>query len=402
MRPYKLATPSGVLLLIAFMLVSGCESTPGESLFDPDREAMPAPSIQTVAPAENWLAGIGEITITGSNFSPNPDENLVYFDAQQATVISASESELVVQTPAYIAENATLRVTTLGARDYSNTLTYRLDPAAAAQGGLAVSDQAVAMTYSDGTLYTSTTTGGLPSGVQTIDVAAGSAERYAAPRNWRYTDLVRNPETGDVFMARGTTPIIYRVPPGGGEDETWLLRQGLGAVATLTLDDAGYIWAAGNNPEIYRVDADQVVTPFPFAADVRAIVFAGGSLYAAATSDGVNGAWRIPLTSTSEAGEAELLLDIGAAVGGSALSIEAAADGTVFVGTDAEAGIVQIDPSGDWRPLHPGIIAPSIIGLSFGESSERYEGNILYALHDPATQGEPNQILRIESLKESR
>lgn len=390
---------TAVLLLLG-VLVTGCETTPTDSIWDPDREALPTPTIDTVDPAEYWLAGVDEITITGSNFSSDPDDNLVYFDAQRASVVSASPNELVVRSPNYIAENAVLRVTVIGAREYSNELSYRLDPAVASQAGLGATEEAVAFTYHEGTLYASTTSGGIPSGVQALDIEARSAEQYAAPRAWRYTDLAYDDNTGDLYMARGTTPIIYRVPPGGGNDEVWLLRGGLGAVATVTVDDAGHIWAAGNNDEIYRVTQAQEVTPFPFDANVRAMVYANDALYLAAESGDVDGAWRIPLSATSEAGTPELLLDLGSEIGGSARAIEVASDGTVFVGTTAAEGIVQINPDGSWEPLHPGLLSPAIIALSYGEPSERYEGNILYALQEPV-EGD-NSILRLESLKQSR
>lgn len=397
MRPTSMLRYAAVLLL--GILIAGCEKTPGDSLWDPDRGTLPAPNVESVDPGEKWLAGVGVITITGSNFSEVPEENLVYFDAQRAEVVSASPTRLVAASPDYVAEDASFRVTVIGSREYSAEMRYRLDPANAPQPGLPQSEQPVSFTYHDGSIFASTLESGIPVGVRLLDIQSESSERYVNPRNWSYTDVAVHPGTGDLFMARGTTPILYRAPLGGGDDEVWLLRGGLGAVAAITVDDEGYIWAAGNNNEIYRVSQAQEVTAYPFDANVRAIVYANNALYLAATSGGIDGAWRIPVDASSAAGAPELVLDVGGEFGGSALSIEASSDGTVFIGTNTQDGIVQVNTDGTAAAMYPGLFSASVVGLAYGEQSESYDGSILYALHERTD--EANQILRIESLKPS-
>ncbi|HLR31958.1 MAG TPA: IPT/TIG domain-containing protein, partial [Fodinibius sp.] len=63
-----------------------------------EAEAVPGPAINSVTP-DRGPEGT-EVTITGQNFSATNGDNTVTFDGVQATVSSASETELVVEVPA--------------------------------------------------------------------------------------------------------------------------------------------------------------------------------------------------------------------------------------------------------------------------------------------------------------
>src|SRR5699024_4904055 len=63
-----------------------------------EAEAVPGPAINSVTPARGPEGT--EVTITGQNFSATNGDNTVTFDGVQATVSSASETELVVEVPA--------------------------------------------------------------------------------------------------------------------------------------------------------------------------------------------------------------------------------------------------------------------------------------------------------------
>ncbi|WKZ60279.1 MAG: BspA family leucine-rich repeat surface protein [Cyclobacteriaceae bacterium] len=68
------------------------------SIYENVNGSAPLISVNTVSP----LAGnVGStVTITGSNFSSTPSENYVYFGASEATVLTASQTELTVSVPA--------------------------------------------------------------------------------------------------------------------------------------------------------------------------------------------------------------------------------------------------------------------------------------------------------------
>ncbi|NIP51976.1 MAG: hypothetical protein GWN00_33365, partial [Aliifodinibius sp.] len=85
--------------------------------------------------ADGALSGIGQITINGSNFSPAIEKNAVFFGSTIAAVLSASESELIVQTPRVIGDSIEVKVSVVGALLYSDPIYYTIEPAAIELGG---------------------------------------------------------------------------------------------------------------------------------------------------------------------------------------------------------------------------------------------------------------------------
>jgi gliding motility-associated-like protein len=81
------------------MVVGITNTTPRRiSIYENVNVSAPVISLNTVSPL---AANIGStVTITGSNFSSTPSENHVYFGAIEATVLTASPTELTVSVPA--------------------------------------------------------------------------------------------------------------------------------------------------------------------------------------------------------------------------------------------------------------------------------------------------------------
>src|SRR5690606_23665439 len=96
------------------------------------------------------------VTVTGSHFSSTVSENEVYFDGEEAEIVSATETELVVRPwEAYVNEPQTMSVTVITNRQASNHhgwtalpsgtlrrlegpyMTYGLDIAVSPSGGTA-------------------------------------------------------------------------------------------------------------------------------------------------------------------------------------------------------------------------------------------------------------------------
>lgn len=65
--------------------------------YTPDEQSTGIPTITLFSPASGPVGTT--VNITGTNFGPNPIDNIVYFGATQATVIAASASSLTVTVP---------------------------------------------------------------------------------------------------------------------------------------------------------------------------------------------------------------------------------------------------------------------------------------------------------------
>jgi len=89
-----LALVSGMLVIL---IILGCEKEMPTTWNDPHPGDGPAPVITSITPVNSY--GGETVTITGTNFGPNLDDNLVFFGKAKAQVITASETTLEVVIP---------------------------------------------------------------------------------------------------------------------------------------------------------------------------------------------------------------------------------------------------------------------------------------------------------------
>ena len=117
-------------LTLAFILIAaGCNNDYPPSVWDPNYNSKPTPVVNTVEPAYSF-SGIGEVTLTGSNFSAVPEENTVYFNGKAGKTLSATTTQLVVQAPVLVTDSARIKVHVAGAYLYGEYGPYQLKEAA--------------------------------------------------------------------------------------------------------------------------------------------------------------------------------------------------------------------------------------------------------------------------------
>jgi hypothetical protein len=367
-----------IVLLFAISFI-GCEEDSPGSLFDPDNPGNPAPQITAVDPPTSSLAGVGIITITGTNFSSTLHENMVYIGTKSARILEASPTQLVLQAPNEVGNGLRLRVSVAGAIAFSNEIAYSLEPAVEMHGKLAEAQTPWAIAAdSDGNIYASIARGTGSDGVQKI-TTDGILEEYVPARIPRYDGMKFGPE-GYLYLVRNLR-LIARVPPGGGAEENWLpIRVGTRFV-DLDFDEYGYLWAVGGNDAIFRVNVnDQSVEEFPFNADIKSVRYFDGYLYVSALKDS-NGdtksaIWRFPLDGTGNLGEAEIYFAFSDQYPGNnaiALAITFSSDGYMYVGTDGPDAIIVVHPGGNsWEALYPGLISPTGMIFAWGKGPNLY------------------------------
>ncbi len=378
-------------VLVAALFIS-CDQDYPDSLFDPDYTGKPAPVISSVDPADSSLAGVGIITISGSNFSPVNHENMVYIGTKSSKVLESSETQLVVQAPNEIGDSLLLRVAVTDAINFSNTLYYSLLPAIETYGDLSENQMPWGIAAdADGNVYVSVSRGGNSEGVQKI-LPDGTLEEYVPPRIPRYDGMKFGPD-GHLYLVRNIR-LIARVPPGGGTEENWLPFPAGARLIDLDFDEYGYLWAVGNNEVIYRVQMDDKnIEAFDFVADIKSVRYFGGYLYVSAITQTDNSEqsniWRFPIDNTGNPGDPEIYFSFSEKYNKNnavALAITFSKDGHLYIGTDGPDGIIVVNPGGnEWEPLYTGLILPKGFAFAWGDGPNLYytrgeTGNISQAL----------------------
>lgn len=400
-------------LVLAASVWAACDSGPAGSLYDPDATGGPAPVITAVAPQGVVLAGIDEITISGQNFSPTPSENLVFFDdgngaAARGTVLAASATELRVRVPNLPNPALRLRVAVTGAPDFSNEVAFPLTPAVVPFGDLdeGIGEDPKGVTSGpDGSLYVSLNVLGAPDGI--VRFSADGARAPFSTQAALWTDFALA-DDGALIGARQIRG-LFRLPEGT-ERSTFAAVPSGNSLRTVARDATGAIWTAGTNtvPEnanLYRVATDGTVTSTPFGDPVVDLAVADGVLYVAtatvASSVVVDSkVWTFPITAAGDLGAGTVLYDVttdrGSGIGATSLAV--AADGTVFVATNAADPVVEVAPGGAATVLYPGVIPGPIVALTWAPGSVLYAVRGLTAVE--AEEGGVATLLTIETRRQ--
>lgn len=372
------------------LVLAACDSGEGSSLYDPDAGTGPAPVISSVSPEGTVLAGIDVITIEGQNFSDDPALVRVVFDDQQGNsatgrVLSASPTRLEVQTPNLPNAALRVRVAVVGARDYSNAVPLPLSPALTIVGAIdpnrGESPRALG-NGDDGSLYATLYVEGAAAGI--LRFAPDGTRSTYSTEGTLWTGLAPAAD-GTLFGVRQNRG-VYTVPAGASSTVTVRSIPSGNTLRDVAAAGDGTFWTGGTNTNVdaralYRFDAAGTVTAtVPFGEPVTSLTVADGALYVASVTTDAGSVvdskvWRFPLTPDG-LGAGEVLLDVtaqfGAGVGANAVAV--AADGTVFVATNAADPLLTVSPDGTAAPLYPGILPSPLVDLAWGT------GEVLYLL----------------------
>src|SRR5690606_26320984 len=128
-------------------------------------------------------------------------------DGVAAQIVSATTTQLVVQTPNLQKNDIKVRVAVTSAVNFSNTVNYNLVSLINRVGNFADFETPWAIAADDqNNVYVSyTTSNNVPDGVIKI-TPDGVKTQYANPQTWRYTNMEFGPD-GYLYAVRGNTPI---------------------------------------------------------------------------------------------------------------------------------------------------------------------------------------------------
>jgi hypothetical protein len=374
------------LALLSVLLLAGCKEEPPASLYTDEYTSRPQPVVTTVNPATTALAGVTTVTISGSNFSAVLAENQVFFDATPATILTATTTQLTVRAPNLVKDTVALRVSVYKSDKYSDAKQYKLLAAVSDFGGLAKTDEPYAVTAdASGNVYVSISASGVkkitPAGVKT-----DYATHAAGVTKWSAMKI----GPGGVLYSARILRVIYTTPAGGGAPVIWVTGSTIGNIYDLDFDAQGNCWAGGNNTSVYRVKQDKSIKPFPFTCNARAMRVYNGYLYVGGRVDTVEGVWRAPIISADSLGAFEQYFNFSAAYAGSVVNaVTFAADGDMYIGTDAAAAVVVVHANKSAEPLYPGLFTPTTLVFTWGKNDDMY---LVRTVNTP-------QLIRVTMLK---
>jgi len=378
-----------IFLFLALVFFMGCEKE-YTSIWDPNKQYRPNPIITGVEPAGGAFAGISEITIKGENFSPVKEENFVYFDGSKATVLSASETELIVRAPNIAGDSLRIKVRVTGAILFAEYFPYKLELAVVEYGDFGDYDDAYGIACDkDENLYVSLM------GKKVVKVTPDGERHHYATTSFAKASAMKMGPGGYLYYLN-ILRYMFRVPPGGGRDELFAVLPG--GAYDLDFDSLGNIYCGGSGGAIYRVKPDgssQVAADYP-SVSIKAVRVFNGYVYVGGVDNtGHQYIWRNRIISADELGSNEVYFDWSNEIDPTSevLSITFAADGDMYVGTNAPEAIIIVHPDGSHEPLYPGVIEPESYALSWGN------GPYLY-VNRRSTDVTKKRIIRINMQKQ--
>lgn len=380
------------LLVVAVLMALGlsCEKEKPIGLYDPHVTFNPDPVITAMDPPDSALAGLVNIAVIGQNFSQTPANNFVYFGKTRVSALEATPTRLVVKSPNVISDSLGVKVAVLGALSFSNVVKYKLVRGVFEWGGFGdFDDPYVVECDKDENLY-------VVLGSRNVEKVTPAGERtvygtvpFALP-----TGAKMGPG-GYLYVARRSTN-VYRVPPGGGSAEKWTTAPG--RVDDFDFGPDGTMYAGGKGEQLYRIKPDgtaAAVASYPNTY-IRAVRVFNGHVYVGGRDDTQGGRfiWRNQIRGDGSLVEKEVYFEWSARVDTLAevLSLTFAADGDLYVGTDAPEGVVVVHPDGSFDPLYPGVLEPSSNYLSWGNDNFLY---LCRRSEDPKKK----RVLKINMLK---
>ncbi|NQV13936.1 IPT/TIG domain-containing protein [bacterium] len=387
----KKNTPRLLMLLsILVLMMAACEEDP-ESIYDPDVTGGETPVVSSVVPDSNYnsedvtFSGVGVVQITGENFSPVTDHNIVFFDGMPGEVISSTTTLLIVRVPDVSGDSVEVKISVQGAfhfGDYANP--YKITPALHEIGGFDDLDQLYAVACDETeTLWITAF------GVPTISIIAVEPDSLKETRfssltvastSFKYGGKDRLFMTGGAIlyaMNRQTESAdfsaLFTINPSDITKDVDFVDSTLAFVAIKKAPNLGYIMSA----DMEAVSMD-TATAYD-SLGIESIRIFDNELYVAGSYliGGVNQPsviWKNSIIGNS-LGPKQFVLDLSDYPEYGSAQITAitfSEDGKMYIGLNLVSAILQFD-NGILQPFYDPILSPPTKDLTWGNGEYLYQ-----------------------------
>ncbi len=404
----KVLSPMLAALLIgSLVLVAGCKNEP-PIVWDPNQPGAGSPVINTITPA-SALGLITQVTLRGHYFSPVDTNNIVYFGVTKGTIISSTDTIIVVVPPSLDAGTYQISVVVAGAYQRATYSAYRVEPAGIEYGGFQDLDETYSIAvdasenlYAQLKAYPATDTARVftiaPVSPYTSKILFGTLKDTLL-KSWAKASDMRIGPGGILYLQQTNNVNLYRLPTTGGVTQFFLSWPG--RANAIDFDSVGNLFAGGNGGvfNIRRTNGSVAALSTFSTSTIKAVKVFAGYVYVAVSAPSASaGVWKARIINTNgDLDPAIQVLNWSQAPApfpiSAVLSLAIADDGTIYVGCDNKDPILMIPPTGVPAALYPGALSPPATQLIWGT------GQYLYCNRDNAT-GSGRRVIRIAMQKD--
>jgi len=381
-RRLRIRTRASLIFLLSLLglILVGCEFEEPTSIWDlpDDPSAADAPVITRIVPADSNMAGVGQITIYGSKFSPDLGVNLVFFDDTRAEIVSNSDTAIVIKTPLVTGDDLKVKISRQGAFLFSDAVLYRIIPSVVTHGALIGGETPSSITVDEKeNVYAS-----LASNYVRKIAPDGGAEDFKAPFlnapgmkigpgnvlyalwNLRRKGQISLFDSTGTYGAAGTTDNRF----------VSLSKEGF----DLDFDPDSNLWVAAGATVVHVAQDGSMTTADTYTDNVTSVRVHSDNVYVIETSGtGEQTLWRSALLGGGTLGAREAVLDFSSVeelAGVTVYSFTFSSSGDIYLATDdtTSAVIVYYADTDSFEPLYPGLIQPPLVYLGWGTDSYLY------------------------------
>ena len=392
-----------ILLFIIVILAWGCENDYPDSIFSSDNTFKANPIVTSISP-DSAFAGVDTLDILGENFTSNPNEIAVYFNGLKGEIISSSPNLIRVIAANVINDSVKVQVRVDGALEFAEFDSYKLEPILINYGDFDDFDNVFGIECDkEENIYVSLLG-------KKIEIVTLGLERtnYVTNLLLDKTSQIKFGPSGELYYLNGIQFLI-RVEPNGGSNS--LFANLPGRAWDMDFDSNQDLYLGGGGEAVYKVTLDKKVSTvmnYP-KVNIKAIRVFNNYVYVAGKYSGsdvntpIVGVWRNEIIPNSESlGNTEVVFDFDAHFAGFEIqSLEIAEDGYMYLGTNAPEAIITVHPNGNFEPLYPGVLTPSIYAMTWGNGDFLYLTRRFLVKDSNNDEKEVGEVLRINMRKKS-
>jgi hypothetical protein len=371
------------LTLLLLIGLYSCSYDGPVDVFNPNESGGSSPEIIDITPSDFAIAKYTKVKITGKNFASGLDtnsKNIVYFNNKLGTIISESQTEIIVVPPNISGEDITIKISVPGAFQLAEFNNYKVELLSNKVDAFLPIEKVLAIAVdSEENLFGSVRSGNT---MVFYKVEPGKDEKYefGTARIPVVEDMKIGPNN-ELYFVPGNRD-LYKVPSGGGEASSFVRLPK--NVKYFDFDFNKNIYLGGSKTGIFRIATDTSISEVGNFKDfdLKSLRIFDGHVYFSANYAGVDqsipltGVWKSEILTDGDLAEAELVFDwneSGSFAASKIGSITLASDGSLFIGCDAkENPIVLVRNNGNSEALYSGLLFTNNVQFVWGNS------NILY------------------------
>ena len=354
-----------VCLLLTILI--GCEYKNPAVIYDKDQQPTDPPAITSVGTGNSAWAGITELKIKGTNFSPVLENNAVYFNSYKALLKSAVPTELLVLPPDVVGDSFTVKVVVTEAEQLAQFGPYKLEKIYK-QTGESGEFNAIAVD-NEGNIYANVKS----TARKIIKITPDGEQTDYGNVTFNKASAMKMGNDGYLYIQKENDKNLYRIAPGGGTVEKYAKAKK--NVNYFDFDEYGNIFSGGTryglqviNSELTAVDPELYKN-----SDIRGVRVYNGFVYTTVETDTQTAIWKNQISPDGSLGDPELYFDW---IETESLSdtiitindITFSADGDLYVATDHDDPIIIIGMDGSVSVLYEGVLDSPIKNFIWGNS----------------------------------